>query len=289
VAGEGPRRLLRFPLDVVNRGAGPVILALRDAPGVRGVSCDGSLFLDDFLRYEIIDAEGARRASGVGDVAITCQLGSMAESSSPFDCDTIGLEPHSYRSYSSNADCQWVDITTLPPGQYTLRASVNADFRLAEQDLGNNVLERAVVIPEADPLAPCQEKVPDELGFGENIECGWQLMPGQTGLSCAPGELVSLACTFCGGAYLPRVCPGDEACSAAGAVTYSTLGEIPQPCASEQRCDSSGQCTSFPFICPASGRYTLLGFPTVPVLPVGSAPASAPTAVTCSDSARTIP
>lgn len=284
VGGEGPRRLLRFPLEVVNRGAGPIILALRDAPGVRSVACDGSLFLDDFLRYELVDAEGARRASGVGDVGLTCRLGSsMAESSSPFDCDMLGLEPHSYRSYSSDANCQWVDVTTLPPGEYTLRATVNADWRLAEQDLGNNVLERAVVIPAADPLAPCQEKVPDELGFGENIECGWQMMPGQTGLSCSPGELVSLACTFCDGAYLPRVCPGDAPCSAAGAVPYTMLAQIPQPCGGEQGCDGSGQCTSFPFDCPASGRYTLLGFPTVPLLPIGVAPASAPAAVSCTD------
>jgi hypothetical protein len=280
VGGPGPRRLLRFPLEVVNRGVGPIILALADAPGVRRVACDGSLFLDDFLRYEIIDAELARRASGVGDVAFSCQRSATAHSSSPFDCEMIGLEAHSYRSYSSDADCQWVDVTTLPPGEYTLRVSVNADWRLAEQDFGNNVLERSVVIPGADPLAPCQEEVPEELGFGENIECGWEMMPGQTGLACAPGELVSLGCTFCGGAYLPRVCPGFEACSAAGAVRYRRLADTPQPCA-EHGCDGSGQCTTFPFVCPASGRYTLLGFPRAPALPVGFAPASAPGAVTC--------
>jgi hypothetical protein len=282
VNAPGPRRLLRFPVDVVNRGAAPIILALRDAPGVRRVACDDSLFLDDFLRYEIVDADLARRASGTGDVGITCQRG-MAGSSSPFDCDLIGLPAHSYHSYSSGADCQWVDVTTLPPGEYTLRVSVNADWRLAEQDFGNNVLERTVVIPEADPLAPCEDEVPEEIGFGENIECGWQTMPGQTGLSCTPGELISLKCTFCGGAYVPRVCPGFEPCSAVGAVRYSQLGVAPQPCASEHRCDGSGQCTSFPFVCPASGRYTLLGFPTVPVLPLGFAPASAPAAVTCTE------
>jgi hypothetical protein len=283
VSGPGPRRLLRFPLDVINRGAAPIILALRDAPGVRRVECDDSLFLDDFLRYEIVDADLARRASGTGDVGVACELGGMAASSSRFDCDMIGLEAHSYLSYSSGADCQWVDVTTLPPGEYTLRVSVNADWRLAEQDPGNNVLERPLVIPEADPLAPCQEDAPEDIGFGESIECGWQLMPGQTGRSCAPGELVSLECTFCNGAYVPRVCSGFEPCSAAGAVRYNRLAVMPQQCAGEQRCDGSGQCTSFPFVCPASGRYTVLGFPTTPVLSVGFAPASAPSAVTCTD------
>jgi hypothetical protein len=283
VGGQGPRRLLRFPLDVVNRGTGPAIVALRDAPGVRQVACDGSLFLDDFLRYEIFDAESVRRASGTGDVGMSCQLGFMAQSTSPFDCETLGLEAHSYRSYSSEMDCQWVDVTTLPPGQYTLRVSVNAASRLAEQDFGNNVLERPVVIPEADPLAPCREEVPEEIGFGESIECGWELIPGRTGIACTPGELVSLECTFCDGAYVPRVCPGSEPCSAAGAVRYTSLGTITQPCESDHRCSAFGQCTAFPFVCPTSGRYTLLGFPTVPLLPIGSAPASAPASVTCTD------
>jgi hypothetical protein len=287
VGSRGPRRLLRFPVNVVNRGAGPIILALHDAPGVRDVACDGSMFLDDFLRYELIDAEGARRASGVGDVGLACRVGDMAQSVSPFDCDTLGLEAHSYRAYDSDADCQWVDVTTLPPGQYTLRVSVNADWRLTEQDFGNNVLERTVVIPQADPLAACQGDVPEDIGFGETIECGWQMMPGQTGMPCSPGEVVSLECTFCDGAYVPRVCPGLEACSAAGAVPYNSLASRTQRCDSRHTCEGSGQCTSFPFVCPAGGRYTLLGFPSAPVLPIGVAPASAPAAVTCTDVART--
>jgi hypothetical protein len=282
VSGPGPRRLLRFPLDVVNRGEGHMIIALRDAPGVRRVACDGSVFLDDFLRYELIDAEGARRARGSGSVSVACRVDEFAQSTSPFDCEVLGLEAHSFRAYASDAECQWVDVTTLPAGAYTLRLSVNADSSLAEQDFGNNVLEREVIIADPNPLAPCENgEMPGESSFGEDVECGWEIMPGQTGLACVPGEPLTLGCTFCNGAYMPRVCPGVEPCSGAGLARIYGIGMGPVPCSREHSCEGFGQCTQFDFDCPTSGMYTLLGFPMAPFLPTGSAPASAPSDLIC--------
>jgi Lysyl oxidase len=262
VSGRGARRLLMFPLNLANTGDGDMLLALRGAPGVRHVACDDSSFLDDFLRYELIDADGVRRAGGTGDINLTCRRDYLAQSTSPFDCETLGIEAHSYRSFTGGDDCQWVDITTVPPGQYTLKLSVNADGQLAEADLGNNVLELPVTIPASDPLAPCEGELPAAVGFGEGVECGWSLIAGQVGASCVPGERVHLACTFCEGAYVPRACPGVEPCSAAGSLINS-LAMSSVTCFGES-CEVFGQCSDFEFICPVSGRYTLLGFPDVP-------------------------
>jgi len=282
VDGPGSRRLLRFPLNVVNRGDSPMILALRDAPGVRSIACDGSIFLNGFLRYELLDANGARRASGSGDVGLTCELGYDAQSTSAFDCALLGLEPHSYRSYASDADCQWVDITTLPPGQYTLRLSVNADYQLRERDVENNSVERAVVIPPADPLAPCDNyDAFDLFRRGEDIECGWELMQGQTGLPCVPNEFVPLACSVCQGGYLPRACPGTEPCSAAGALSSDSVGWTNQTCWFDAACGYSGQCMAFGFVCPPIGMYTLLGFPRDPQDNSEVGPEYSPSGVTC--------
>jgi lysyl oxidase len=281
LSGRGARRLLRFPMDLANRGDGDMILTLRGAPGVRRIACDDSLFLDDFLRYELLDADGVRRASGVGDIGLTCQNDYLSQSTSPFDCDTLGLEAHSYRTFASSNNCQWVDITTVPPGQYTLRVSVNASSQATEADFGNNVLERPVTIPASDPLAPCEGDVPSDLSFGDGIECGWEFMPGQTGLPCVPGEQVYLRCTFCDGGYLPRACPGLEACSAAASLPYYSIGTFNSACSSDDVCDSTSECTDFPFTCPANGLYTLLGFPTIPLAVAGSGSATAPSTVIC--------
>jgi hypothetical protein len=279
LSGRGARRLLSFSLNLANRGDAPMILTLRDAPGVKHVACDGSLFLDGFLRYDLFDAQGVRRSSGVGDVALTCQRDLTAQSTSPFDCNTLGLEARSYRTFAGGSDCQWVDITTVPPGQYTLRMSINADGQLAESDLANNVLERQVVISPSDPLAPCVDEVPADALY-EETECGWQFMPGQVGLACVPGEAIRLECTYCNGSYLPRVCPGVEACSSAGSLNGSSVSFLSDACSSEDVCDGVGQCSAFPFTCPATGLYSVLGYPIAPFLP-SDAPPTAPSAVTC--------
>lgn len=282
VSGPGPRRLLRFPVDLVNRGEGPMILALPDGPGVRQVACDGSMFLNDFLRYELLDAAGVRQARGTGDVALACSIGDLAESTSPFDCDILGIEAHSYRAFPSEADCQWVDVTTLPPGQYTLRVSVNADWRLTEENRQNNVVERSVTISAADPLAACNpDDLPEEVGYGRSVECGWEMIPGQTAINCEPGARIQRVCTFCDGAYVPRVCPGVEACSAAASLPVFGMGHIPEACTLEDACEGVGECADFAFECPATGVYSLLGFPTSPAVPIGTAPVSAPSRVTC--------
>jgi hypothetical protein len=289
LSGRGARRLMRFPLDLANRGDRDMILTLRGAPGVRRSACDDSPFLDDFLRYELLDADGVRRASGVGDIGLICQHDALAQSTSPFDCDTLGLEARSYRSLSSDNNCQWVDITTVPPGQYTLRVSVNASSQATEADFGNNVLERPVTIPASDPLAACEGEVPEDLGLGDNIECGWELMPGQTGVPCIPGEQVYLECTFCDGGYLPRPCPGLEPCSAAASIPHYSLGTRNEACSSDDVCDITSECTDFPFVCPVSGLYTLLGLPTTPISFSGSGSPTAPSTVICRRSAAPVP
>jgi lysyl oxidase len=283
VGGRGARRLLTFPVDVANAGNGDIILALPEAPGVRRVSCDDTWFVDDFLRYELIDMAGAQRASGAGDISRTCGADVQAQATTPFDCVTQGLEARSYRTIGDFDDCQWVDITTLPAGDYTLRVSVNAGVQLSEASVRNNTAEVPVTIPPSDPLAPCEPGVVEETGGGtfvETLECGWELMPGQTGLPCVPGEPVLLQCSYCDGGYIPRVCPGVAPCSDAASLLAGSVLSADGPCSPEQACDAANVCTEFSFTCPASGLYTLLGFPEYVFYDPGRVPRS-PSSLSC--------
>ena len=281
VSGRGARRLLMFPLNLANAGDGDMLLALRGAPGVRHVACDDSSFLDDFLRYELIDADGVRRAGGVGDINVTCYNDYLSQSTSPFDCQTLGIEAHSYRSFLVGDSCQWVDITTVPPGQYTLRVSVNSNAQLAEADFGNNEIVLPVTVPAPDPLAPCEGEVPEYIGIGEAIECGWSLIPGNVGVPCTPGENIHLACTSCDGAYLPRACPGVAPCSGASSLLSGSMSWFSGSCFGEGGCEALEQCNDFDFNCPASGIYTLLGFPDVPISATEVVPRTAPRSFSC--------
>ncbi|KZC03737.1 Lysyl oxidase like protein 2B [Dufourea novaeangliae] len=40
--------------------------------------------------------------------------------------------------YKHNIDCQWVDISELPPGQYTFKVAVNPEFKVGEMSFDNN-------------------------------------------------------------------------------------------------------------------------------------------------------
>ena len=42
--------------------------------------------------------------------------------------------------YGRHLDCQWIDVTDVPPGTYQLRLHVNPDRRAPESDYRNNIL-----------------------------------------------------------------------------------------------------------------------------------------------------
>lgn len=40
--------------------------------------------------------------------------------------------------YRFNIDCQWVDITEMETGSYTIKISVNPEFKVGEMSYDNN-------------------------------------------------------------------------------------------------------------------------------------------------------
>ncbi|MFN8110355.1 MAG: lysyl oxidase family protein [Thermoleophilia bacterium] len=67
----------------------------------------------------------------------------------------MGISPGLGDFYWSQLEHQWVDVTGLPPGQYTLRSQVNPSGYILEQDATNNQLDdpRTIAGVAADAAA----------------------------------------------------------------------------------------------------------------------------------------
>jgi hypothetical protein len=253
VAAPGDRRLLRFSTQTPNVGDADMIMGdPTGRPEFHYSACHGHYHFEGYARYELLDSTGAVAATGHKQAFCLLDLSPLPGTSTPprFHCGFQGISAGWSDVYGSGLDCQWVDITGVAPGAYSLRITVNGDHTLPESDYGNNTVEVPVTIPEdvpvvpGDPLSACA-------GFsnGPTRDCGWEIAAGEQGVACTPGESVTLGCGCgtvgtCVNDPVLRVCDGADACIAANA-----LASVDDTC---------GYCPQTTFVCPASGVYTVM-------------------------------
>jgi hypothetical protein len=251
VAHPGQRRLLRFSTTTPN--IGEIDLVLGDPASGKGFeygACHGHYHFTGYARYELLDSTGSVVADGRKQAF--CLLDSEpvglpgAAATPRYHCGFQGLQRGWADTYADNLDCQWLDVTDVPDGQYSLRLSVNPDRILPESDFSNNVVEIPVTIAEPPPLDPLMACSAPEAGLRR--ECGWVFADGFSGTSCTPGELLRVGCgcpdADCEGDPMLRACDGSEACSASAALTQAD--------------ESCGHCPEVTFPCPPSGAFSVL-------------------------------
>ncbi|KAM5191614.1 uncharacterized protein ACMZJ9_001032 isoform 1-T1 [Mantella aurantiaca] len=137
------RVLLRFPQRVKNQGTAD-FLPVKPRHTWEWHSCHQHYHsMDSFSHYDLLHsatnrkvAEGHKASFCLEDT--TCDLGVRRR----YACTahTQGLSPGCYDTYHANIDCQWIDITDVPPGKYILKVSVNPNFQVLESDFTNNAV-----------------------------------------------------------------------------------------------------------------------------------------------------
>ncbi|XP_075944722.1 lysyl oxidase-like 5a [Anarhichas minor] len=135
------RVLLRFPQRVKNQGTAD-FLPVKPRHEWEWHSCHQHYHsMDAFSNYDLLDvstgqkvAEGHKASFCLEDTS--CDLGVRRR----FACTshTQGLGPGCYDTYHANIDCQWIDITDVPPGNYILKVTVNPSQMVQESDFSNN-------------------------------------------------------------------------------------------------------------------------------------------------------
>ncbi|KAK5601881.1 hypothetical protein CRENBAI_019301 [Crenichthys baileyi] len=142
------RVLLRFPQKVKNQGTAD-FLPLKPRYQWDWHSCHQHYHsMDAFSNYDLLDivtgrkvAEGHKASFCLEDTG--CDPGFRRR----YACTshTQGLSPGCHDTYAANIDCQWIDITDVPPGNYILQVTVNPNFHVLESDFNNNIVRCDII------------------------------------------------------------------------------------------------------------------------------------------------
>jgi hypothetical protein len=157
VATTGWRHVMLFAVSTPNIGSKDLALGVpANHPELFHYSdCHNHYHFDEYARYELRDADANVVARGHKQAF--CMLDTLSWAwpfeLGKFDCTNQGISRGFYDTYDSGLPCQWVDVTDVPPGDYTLRIALNQPREdqalpvLNERDYANNVVEVPVVIP----------------------------------------------------------------------------------------------------------------------------------------------
>jgi hypothetical protein len=153
VTAPGVRRLLRFDTTTPNDGAGDMHLGRPDEVGglFNYSECHQHYHFDTYASYELVDTVGNVVAPGHKQAFCLMDFEPWAPGvewrDAKYDCEMQGISAGFADTYDSYLDCQFIDITDVPEGDYRLRVSVNYEHVMAESDYTNNVTEVPVHIP----------------------------------------------------------------------------------------------------------------------------------------------
>ncbi|MFO7564548.1 MAG: lysyl oxidase family protein [Enhygromyxa sp.] len=158
VDGVGWRKVLRFDTKTANIGSRDLILGVpANHPDLYTYSpCHEHYHFDNYARYTLLDG-GEELAAGHKQAfcLVDDQPWSWpdADEEPYYTCYNQGLSLGWSDNYAASLDCQWIDVTDVAPGEYTLRMEINlppeglAHSTLVERRYDNNVLEIPVELP----------------------------------------------------------------------------------------------------------------------------------------------
>lgn len=154
VGGPGLRKVLRFGTKVGNQGNADLAIGYPGGDDWVHAACHDHYHFEDYAFYELITPIG-RQITTVGYKNGWCVMDLTDWQDSGNDCDRYncnnqGISAGCADIYASSLDCQWIDITTVLDGDYTVRVTTNPYRRLPELDYNNNTVEVTVQIEGDD-------------------------------------------------------------------------------------------------------------------------------------------
>lgn len=237
VDAGGMRRLLRFDTWTPNTGDADLYLGVpSDHPELFEYSpCHMHYHFNSYARYSLVDSAGNAVANGHKQAFCLLDFyrypGTDARGAY-YQCTNQGIQSGWQDVYDRDLDCQWVDVTGVAPGNYTLVIELNYEGVLNESDYTNNRAEIPITIS------------PDT-----------RTVSGPH--ACTPGQMVNIGCSSacgtgsCTGDPVMAVCDGADSTCVTELAADDDCGGL--------RCrgDGGGCCPSATVMCPASGQLNV--------------------------------
>jgi len=147
----GTRKLVRFATESRNIGSADLYIGSPIGnPLFEYSSCHGHYHFDDYVSHRL---KSGSTVVAVGLKVGHCLLDSLrwdlaANAGSLYGCGNQGIQKGWGDIYRATLDGQWVDITGVPPGNYTLELEINPLRILDESNFGNNITQIPFTIPD---------------------------------------------------------------------------------------------------------------------------------------------
>jgi hypothetical protein len=112
---------------------------------------------NNYARYDLLDAAG--QVVVIGHKQGYC-LRDTTCGDPVYTCTNQGISAGCSDLYGSNLGCQYLDITGIPGGTYTLRVTIDPFDRIPELSEGNNVAQQSVTIVRPGGATPTRTVTP---------------------------------------------------------------------------------------------------------------------------------
>lgn len=140
--GSGRRALMQVQVQVRNVGRAAIDLGHPwQSPYFAQSLCQQSNTIYGFMLAELRDANQKLVASGA--LATNC----VADRNAGYTCMAQGLPPQGTAASQPQGQCDYLDVTGLPAGDYSMRLTVNPSGEIPESNRNNNSVEFPVHYP----------------------------------------------------------------------------------------------------------------------------------------------
>ena len=151
--GYGPREIIRFTTQIENIGQADFIVGPPEesSPFFSQLNCHNHWHFLGYAEYLLFDDSGSPQPIGFKNGFCALDFRCSDDLSYKYNCDYMGISAGCYDTYRNDLLCQWIDITDIEDGRYTLVVRVNHTrskdlFGRPERSYDNNWAQACIEI-----------------------------------------------------------------------------------------------------------------------------------------------